>query len=46
MNHFVYICALVIGSTSATTGETQAQPQVHPLVKPHMHLLVHIYGDR
>ena len=29
-----HICALMIASTSATTGVTQVEPQVHLLVQP------------
>ena len=43
MNNFVQICALMIASTSATTGATQVQPQVHLLVQPKIQ---HLYGDR
>ena len=38
VDHFVQICALMIASTRATTGATQVQPQINPLV--------HLYGDR
>ena len=46
MKHFAHIRALIIASTSTTTGAAQVQPQVHPLMQPHMHPLVNLYGDR
>ena len=44
MKHFVQIRALIIASTSVTTGAAQVQPQVHPSLQPHMHHLA-IFKD-
>ena len=46
MNYFGHICILIIASTSATTGAIQVQPEMHPLVQPHKHPLMYLYGDR
>ena len=45
MNRFVHICALIIAPESATTGTTQVKTHMHPIVQPHMHSFVHLYGD-
>ena len=42
----IALSSAATGPQSATTGASQVQSQVHPLVHTHIRSLVHLYGDR